>query len=120
MSSVNYSDLIYEAISEPKWCDFCHRTEVNWRYLARGFDIPELKWRSVGDWAACDKCAEYIESGKLDELAFLISGIIALSHPKVKDMAGVDQEAFHHLYYYWLRALFREFARNRTGERVKA
>lgn len=119
MNSDTYKNLITEATSDPK-CDFCYRKMVTWRYKANDFVVPAVKYVSRGDWAACDTCAEYIESDKLDDLAFLISGLRVLSNPEIKAMAGSDQEAYHIVLYHWTREFYRAFAKSRTGERVKA
>lgn len=119
MANTNYDSLITEATSRPT-CDFCHKGKVVWRYPATDFLIPEVRWASVGDWAACDICAKYIEDSKLDELAFLVSGILALSNPEAQDLAGEHKDALHHLHYYWMRKLYREFSAHRKGERTKS
>lgn len=119
MDSTDYQNLITEATSRPA-CDFCQANKVEWRYRATDFIASlELRYMSRGDWAACAKCSEYIESDKLDDLAFLISGLQASRNPEFNDLAGVDKDALHHIYYYWTRDLYRKFAANRTGERVK-
>jgi hypothetical protein len=46
-------------------CDFCSHPSVGWRYPARSFVAyitDEVAGQSVGDWAACDTCHEFIEN----------------------------------------------------------
>lgn len=115
----NSAEFVTEVSSTPV-CDFCRQPSVAWDYPASDFIIPEVKWGSRGHWAACAKCADYIESDKLDDLAFLISGLLAQQDARAKDLAGSDKDALHHLHYYWMRRLYREFASHRKGPRVSA
>jgi hypothetical protein len=115
----NLNEFITETASTPV-CDFCRRPGVLWRYPATDFIIPEVRLRVKGDWAACGKCADYIESDKLDDLAFLISGLLAQQDDRAQNLAGSDQDALHHLHYYWMRRLYREFTAHRQGSRISA
>ncbi len=59
-------------------CDFCSITNVICAFSAPDMTAGEYDaatdeldpvWTSVGQWAACDVCAQLLEQGKLDELA---------------------------------------------------
>ncbi len=50
-------------------CDFCSSLDVLWRYPVRTFKSYVLQVESLGDWAACGKCHDLIEAGKIEELA---------------------------------------------------
>jgi len=54
-------------------CDFCSSPEIKWRYPTKSFEYPSgpgfEKTGSHGDWAACDICHDFIESGDWDGLA---------------------------------------------------
>ena len=98
------------------YCDFCKRPIVVWRYPCNNFIIPEVMWGSVGDWAACDACADYIEKDKLEDLAYLISGLQIMSG----NDPTFELELIHTIVYGSLRELYSKFKANRKGSRVLA
>ena len=52
-------------------CDFCGATEVAWFYPAKNFDymvVDGNTYRSLGEWAACEACADIIERGDREGL----------------------------------------------------
>jgi len=47
-------------------CDFCGTTGARWRYLVDEVETAigaDLQVRSVGNWAACDRCYALIQGG---------------------------------------------------------
>ena len=45
-------------------CDFCSAPDAGWRHPARsfiGYVAPGVVGESVGDWAACTECHQYID-----------------------------------------------------------
>ncbi len=49
-------------------CDFCFSTTVKWVYTAETFIVEKYNYRSVGDWATCNKCAELIDKNDREGL----------------------------------------------------
>jgi hypothetical protein len=52
-------------------CDFCSEPNVVWRYPAQNFiayATPGIVGQSIGDWAACVVCHEFIDRGDHDAL----------------------------------------------------
>ncbi len=52
-------------------CDFCGSEDVMWLYPAKDFDyimVDGETYRSLGEWAACETCADLIERGDRDGL----------------------------------------------------
>ena len=108
-----------------KVCDFCKRPNPYWAYpcadfvmpiIAIGNEVLEVNWASQGEWAACETCADYIESNDLDSLAFLLSGIVAT---KGQDPSP-ETEYVHGVLYGATKQLYQSFSNNRKGARVLA
>lgn len=93
-------------------CDLCHADDPCWRYPARSFvsnltddDFP-LGIASHGDWALCNRCALYLETGKTVELAIIAADVLAADLPPDAD------------YEYILACMVKlhsQFRANRTG-----
>lgn len=50
-------------------CDFCNADHPAWRLPARDFTLPAVpNHGSMGDWAACDKCAALIRADNWEAL----------------------------------------------------
>jgi hypothetical protein len=52
-------------------CDFCSAPNPRWSYKTKDFvalNVPNLLSESIGDWAACDQCHDFIESGDFEGL----------------------------------------------------
>lgn len=62
-------------------CDFCPSTDARWRYPANDFrhDVSdEIAWTSIGDWAACEECARYIEINDAQGLTDRAIGLLGV------------------------------------------
>src|SRR5262245_54900259 len=49
-------------------CDFCSSPHPTWAYPARTFEMRNVGWGSISDWAACEECADLIEHKKDDAM----------------------------------------------------
>ena len=119
-------------MTDNKFCDFCKRPNPYWRYPCRSFaQVPfgalqikarmDIWWGSDNDWAACEDCAPYIEDNKLDDLAFLISGLEAARYLASSGRElNSETEGLHIIIYGELKKLYRNFSKNRKGSRVLA
>ncbi len=83
-------------------CDFCSSTPVTWSYPAKtheSFAMEGLRGESVGDWAACDICHEYIESDNWQALLDRSCATFVLQHPNISDrFLREDLKSFHNLF----------------------
>lgn len=55
----------YAVVRLNKVCDFCNSPHIKWEYpaiSAQVHDYGNIKTASIGGWAACEDCAELIES----------------------------------------------------------
>jgi hypothetical protein len=100
-------------------CDFCNAPHPAWVYPARNFEIADHGWGSDGGWAACEDCAQLIESEQYKQLVnrrMVPSGL----QQAFKDVPGLGG----HLSKRELREieiqterLFNKFRRARKGGR---
>jgi hypothetical protein len=87
-----------------KKCDFCSPAQpALWDYPTRTFDVvfplgtKPPGFHSIGDWLACDECAEMIERNDIDAICRVAPpGLTRTNH----------------------RAVIEKFFANRLGERV--
>jgi hypothetical protein len=96
-----------EAVSTPI-CDFCNSKNVEWRYPADSFAVEEIKYISQQDWAACESCANLIESYDLRTLARRSPGYKDLLKAVNEDLAVMIVVEFH-----------LQFMIHRTGPRIR-
>lgn len=66
-------------------CDFCGNPHPQWRYQTESFSVPIVDsdkdfFMSVGDWAACNECADLIDARREFDLLLRASK----SHPLVR------------------------------------
>ncbi len=94
---------------KPK-CDFCSGFNIAWVYPAASFQfIPGIG--SEGDWAACEPCAEIIETGDPVSLARHVARLYVEYH-ELGSADAVEVMAAA------LEDLHREFFAHRKGERL--
>jgi hypothetical protein len=85
-------------------CDFCFADEVVWVVPARDFVVSPS--RSMGDWAACDKCGWLIQQDRWNALLDrCYAGYIARH-----DVSGAEDEILA-----GIRRLHRALRKNITG-----
>lgn len=83
-------------------CDFCFEDGPSWIVPARDFVITPS--RSVGDWAACDGCAQLIEGNRWNALE---KRCVASWETRHGPMGDVQQAG--------IRRLHRELRKNIMG-----
>lgn len=97
---------IMQAMDRRPRCDFCTTDSVTHTIPARSFDMPTPDStptnRSIGDWAACDTCAQLVHRNQWTRLE---QHVAALHH----DRNGVPLTADQH------RALHRVWRRLRAN-----
>lgn len=54
------ADLDLRKYPELVICDFCHERPVTWIVDATTFQLADLKFTSIGEWAACEPCGQAI------------------------------------------------------------
>lgn len=89
-------------------CDFCMGNRPAWRYPAQSFEMPGFRWRSVGDWAACERCSRLIEKGDYKRLAEL--------GPRVRQEKDPEARAF---LIASVMAMQGQFVLHRTGPAIR-
>ena len=94
---VQHGDDTYEEALTPA-CDFCLDTRIRWEYPCKTFFIEEIDFGSEGEWLACDRCSERIESGDFGGLAArsLKSWTMRMGAPQPEfvDAVGQIQQGF--------------------------
>ena len=98
----------------PSTCDFCTMAAPMWRHPCRTFVVITTKtstrtkhYRSIGDWAACETCSEFIRRRQWDSLLDRMSTDI----PSIT--SDPDRQASLREFQCNLLRAFRE---NRTAE----
>lgn len=61
-------DILVESVLTSPVCDYCGDLGPCWDYDCHQFDIEEIGFGSLGEWAACSQCSELIEAGDYDGL----------------------------------------------------
>ena len=95
-------------------CDFCGAEGVVWLYSAKNFDyimVDGETYRSLGEWAACEICAELIEKGDREGLVERSTDFSSHSYalsPKMKKLLKVELRIFQS--FFW---------NNKEGKRWK-
>ena len=95
-------------------CDFCGATEVAWFYPAKNFDymvVDGNTYRSLGEWAACETCADLIEKGDREGLVERSTDYSSYDYglsQEMKRLLKVELDNFHG--FFW---------KNREGKRWK-
>jgi len=89
-------------------CDFCTGTPVVKRYGCQSFDI--LAGRSVGDWAACARCRDFIDAGDWNALVDYVLEKFAKNHP-----GAAPPRAVARAYLLDLYSTFRKNRREKLG-----
>lgn len=106
-------------------CDFCHqRGGVRWEYPATDFifgaaayDVDtgkvmmERELHSKGGWAACQRCADLVDSGYYDTLAFVCAGV-DLERTRYEDLRPGQKSVL-----LTMRGAISAFRANRVGRR---
>ena len=65
--------FIFNAPSGREMCDFCSTSPTARLYGCRNFVVPRtnqtvFRHDSIGAWAACDRCASFIDAGLWSQL----------------------------------------------------
>lgn len=82
-------------------CDFCYAPELDYTVPARDFSIPELPdTGSIGDWGACEACAELI---RRDQWSALVRRVTASWYARRGEPMAPGTEAFLNRSYRLLR-----------------
>ncbi len=94
----------------PPLCDFCSAPNPGWKYPARsfiGYEGDGVAGESLGDWAACEVCHQFIESGDRGGLTERSAATLIVIGP---GLAVIREELVAEL-----STLHVRFFENRTG-----
>jgi hypothetical protein len=90
-------DVVLPIGGEESECDFCTSKPTTRSFPARtylaGITHDGRFLRSVGDWAACAKCAELIDANEPDRLAHHATTKLVANHPLAGRMSDLALRA---------------------------
>jgi hypothetical protein len=119
-------DLDKERAADMSCCDFCSERPVCWLVPCESFAMPKLlagmpPSTSVGDWAACHECGEYINQRKKAALLgrCLEPNARELQHLDLDGLPAELQRSFRRVQRQMKTELHQRFWRHYQGGAVR-
>jgi predicted small metal-binding protein len=82
-----------DAIKTKFMCDFCLSENARWALPVEDYQAHS-RGENVGDWAACDICAQYIRTNNWEELTTRALKAMKQRHPE----ESIPRSTFNHMY----------------------